>query len=653
MLSAAVARVGGFPMEEGWNARECHILLQLAETHTKDTGQGPRVDWHEVQRQWVAKALPPKTREQFKKKYWGLRPVAVPLPRGIPAFMPPPSPPRESSAPPSPPQQAPIRPHVVATAAPSNQSSQGTVALFGGTPPTSWSGDVYQPVGNFNPQRQMWVLGQGHRLTLPQAAIRTLVKHAYQLSGGSPDMRSNGSSQKIEFGYKATGKGQTAMTKWANQVGTGTSQERHLPFDEIFQKETAEQWFGTFARPFAPELRKGHEKLDEPELRSVMFNHTECTVTTKRELNPLSADQDEKATEPTVGHITQGGALVEIPIDIRFLGKPGVTGKTANLTLIYDSPQSKSQAACITHHPNTRKLVYDILNAFPPQSQGAMEMHADRHDQQKLEHLGMQHNSLSTLTLYVYDPYDIVIGGAYYALLGGPDARGRLPSQGSTIAISPRGLQVVAHQSQFNHMAGEVSTTRATTLGEEDIIRALQDDGPRVRTRFMDEHEPAGSKVVGVRGSLVDHTSKAPVRFAENCRRTLMQTGHPSFLMNTRQKHGLVGLGLIPLNANEKVRPKHRELRDHAMQFPINWDVFDAHEHAMVCERALPHKARILAMEMTPDGDDPDSEPEPDGEQVEPPEEPQAASEVDAGGAGGAVRLRSERIRKATAPYGE
>ena len=113
-------------------------------------------------------------------------------------------------------------------------------------------------------------------------------------------------------------------------------------------------------------------------------------------------------------------------------------------------------------------------------------------------------------------------------------------------------------------------------------------------TRGEAAEEKRSEKVVGARGSVVLHTSKAPVRAAAVCRRAR----GVAFAVNSRQKREFVSLGLIPLNSNERLRQKWSALKAKVENYPINGpaELCTAEAMAPYCAAALEHRDAILAM---------------------------------------------------------
>ena len=495
-----------------------------------------------------------------------------------------------------------------------------------------------------DPDRQIFVMSPEHPLRMSDTFVKAIVKNADKFAyfSGTPDKRSNGESLKSEQWTKSSGMGQGPHTLWCSSVATGTPDERALTFEEHFDPHTGATYHGTFGRPFLPteaEMRKGTGLVKGPEavpeIHDEMENHAKQGAAAKRILNPVSAAEDEKATEPTFAYTSNATGFIELPIKIAYLGVPGWTGATLNLTLQYDTPQTKGQEQWVTHSDDSlREGWYEILSTFPPESQGSAKMHADTLDKMKLEHLGMPHYSLSTLNLWMYDPYNIMIGGMYYAAIGKKDARGKLPKAGATLAVSARhACPMVAHQSQFMHMAGGVGSTRATTALEGDVVDALQ-TGRRMLTRGSADE--TSLKRVGARGSVVLHTSKGPVRTAAGVRRAR----GVAFAYNSRQKRELVSLGLLPLNTNEKTRPKHAALKAKVENYPINGprELCTVEAMAPFCAAALAHKDAIMAM-----GDSDEYSSEPEEDEAEDDDSPEPAAAVD-GSIGKRARSSPERL---------
>ena len=184
-----------------------------------------------------------------------------------------------------------------------------------------------------DPNRQVWVLEPHHPLALSDAFIRCIVRNATTFAehSGTADKRSNGKSMKSESGCKSSGQDQVGgHTLWAMTVGAGTHDERALAFDEYFDPSIAPTYHGTYGRPFLPteaELRKGHSLLVGPEavseLHQCMVEHVKEAAVTKRALNPVSAAEDEMATEPTFVQTSDANGFHELPINIAYLGQPG------------------------------------------------------------------------------------------------------------------------------------------------------------------------------------------------------------------------------------------------------------------------------------------------------------------------------------------
>ena len=71
-----------------------------------------------------------------------------------------------------------------------------------------------------------------------------------------------------------------------------------------------------------------------------------------------------------------------------------------------------------------------------------------------------------------------------------------------------------------------------------------------------------------------------------------------AFAQNLAQKRELVWLGVIPMNDNERVRPKHAELRARVEHFPINGpkELCTVAAMAPFCAAAMEQREAILAL---------------------------------------------------------